>query len=481
MQKIQFDYFHGIEADQYSFYRIPKVLFTAGCFSSVSCEAKVLYGLMLDRMSLSVRNRWFDEEDRVYIVFKIEEVMELMHCGTQKAVRLMKELDTDSGIGLIEKKRLGLGRPNVIYVKNFMIREGVDQDMAGLPADSGDGSLERQFAEAGEGSIENQPEEAGEGGMEKRPEEAGGGSMEKQPAEAGDDSMEKQAVEAADGSMEGQEEGIKDQVDGDGALQDPVTEVQGTVILHKETRRESGDAGSQGLESTPGKAAGQAGGQGGNSRILKIKTPEFPKPESIGSESQEQGVSAGKKAGFPEKKALCFENQHCRVLKIKDQEFRKQKPNNTDYSNTELNDTDLIEPDHINPSCALALPSDVMEEMELYREMIRDKVSYGHFIAARSHLKGEVDELIELVVDVMMMPDNGTLRIAGVERPVAVVKNRFMKLEQPHFEYVTGCLRKNTAKVENIKAYLLTVLYNATMTMDNYYRAEVNHDMYGAG
>ena len=127
MQKIQFDYFTGMEAEQYSFYRVPKVLFTEPCFKTLSCEAKVLYGLMLDRMSLSIKNRWLDSEDRVYIIFTVEEIAELMNCGTQKAVKLVKELDSNNGIGLIEKKRLGLGKPNVIYVKNFMLREVPDQ------------------------------------------------------------------------------------------------------------------------------------------------------------------------------------------------------------------------------------------------------------------------------------------------------------------------------------------------------------------
>ena len=114
MQKIQFDYFTGMEAEQYSFYRVPKVLFTESCFKTLSCEAKVLYGLMLDRMSLSIKNRWLDSEDRVYIIFTVEEIAELMNCGTQKAVKLVKELDSSNGIGLIEKKRLGLGRENVL-------------------------------------------------------------------------------------------------------------------------------------------------------------------------------------------------------------------------------------------------------------------------------------------------------------------------------------------------------------------------------
>ena len=131
MQEIQFDYFRGMEAEQYSFYRVPKVLFTAECFKSLSCDAKVLYGLMLDRMSLSIKNRWFYEEDRVYIIFTVEEIAELLNCGTQKAVKLMKELDDNQGIGLIEKKRLGLGKPNVIYVKNFILKEKCSPEQRG--------------------------------------------------------------------------------------------------------------------------------------------------------------------------------------------------------------------------------------------------------------------------------------------------------------------------------------------------------------
>ena len=123
MNDIIFDYYRGVEAEQYSFYRIPKMLFTDTIFQDLSCEAKVLYGLMLDRMSLSLKNHWMDEEERVYIIFTVNNICDLMNCGTQKAVRLLKELDVKTGIGLIEKKRLGLGKPNVIYVKNFIIKE----------------------------------------------------------------------------------------------------------------------------------------------------------------------------------------------------------------------------------------------------------------------------------------------------------------------------------------------------------------------
>ena len=122
-QNVKFDYYYGMQAETHSFYRIPKILFTSPYFKALSCEAKVLYGLMLDRMSLSLKNKWFDEQSRVYIIFTIEEVKELMGCCHQTAVNLMAELDKKKGIGLIERKRTGFGRACIIYVKNFVIQE----------------------------------------------------------------------------------------------------------------------------------------------------------------------------------------------------------------------------------------------------------------------------------------------------------------------------------------------------------------------
>lgn len=113
-----YDYFYGAEADQFSFYRIPKVLFTEERFKSISAEAKVLYGLLLDRMSLSARNGWLDEEGRVYIIFSVEDIMTSMGCANQKSAKLLYELE--SKCSLIERKRQGLGKPNLIYVKNFV-------------------------------------------------------------------------------------------------------------------------------------------------------------------------------------------------------------------------------------------------------------------------------------------------------------------------------------------------------------------------
>ena len=119
-KKMNFKYFYGTEADQFSFYRIPKALFTNECFKDLSSDAKILYGLMLDRMSLSIKNQWFDEENRAYIYFSIEDIMELLNCGRNKTVKSLQELDDEKGIGLIEKRRQGFGKVTIIYVKSFI-------------------------------------------------------------------------------------------------------------------------------------------------------------------------------------------------------------------------------------------------------------------------------------------------------------------------------------------------------------------------
>ena len=369
MQKVQFEYFRGMEAEQYSFYRVPKVLFTAECFKSLSCEAKVLYGLMLDRMSLSIKNRWFDEDDRVYIIFTVEEIMDLLGCARQKAIKNIAELDTEKGIGLIEKKRLGLGKPNVIYVKNFMIKDCPE------------------------------PEQE-----EKQPENAGN-----------------------------------------------------TQKYENQTSRSV------------------------KNEFQEVPEPDFQKYENQTSRSMKTELQEVPKSDFQK-----YENQISGGMKTELQEVPKSNCNNTDinktdYSNTDLSKTDISETDIIQSNL---IPSegedclngiDVIEKMSTYRELIRENIDYQY------HAGEDVDELVELMVEVMMMPDDSILRIAGVDKPVALVKNRFMKLNFTHIEYVLFCLHRNTSKVGNIKAYLLTTLYNASLTISNFYQAEVNHDMYGGG
>lgn len=125
-QTLQFRYYYKNQSEQFHFYKIPKVLFTDARFKGLSAEAKILYGLMLDRMSLSMKNGWMDNQNRIYIYFTLEDAVELLGCGHGKAVRLFSELDSVKGIGLIERKKQGQGKPAKIYVKNFLEDEAAD-------------------------------------------------------------------------------------------------------------------------------------------------------------------------------------------------------------------------------------------------------------------------------------------------------------------------------------------------------------------
>ena len=116
---LKLDYYYGMETEQFSFYRIPRLLMKDERFKELSSDAKLLYGLMLDRLALSMKNGWFDEAKRAYIHYTLEDVMEDLGCAKEKGIKVLAELDCKKGIGLIEKKRQGLGRPDLIYVKNF--------------------------------------------------------------------------------------------------------------------------------------------------------------------------------------------------------------------------------------------------------------------------------------------------------------------------------------------------------------------------
>ena len=391
MQKIQFDYFRGMEAEQYSFYRVPKVLFTAECFKSLS---------MLDRMSLSIKNRWFDDEDRVYIIFTVDEIAELMNCGTQKAVKLIKELDTSNGIGLIEKKRLGLGKPNVIYVKNFMIKEIPNQLMK-------------------------------------------------------TDNVQKQEEYFTEETVMGENAGKIADMKSEGNFQEEIANLQKQ-------------------EEERGKSNISQNSENHHSKIVKITNQELSESQFKNSENHNSGMMKTTNQEFPESQFNNYENQNSGMMKMEIQEFPKSQSNKTDINKTNFSETDIIQSYQIQSGSLVSHDKrDVIEEMKIYRELIQERIEYKY------HEQEDVDELVELMVEVMMMPDDSTIRIAGVDKPVALVKNRFMKLNYSHIEYVLFCLHRNTTKVGNIKAYLLTTLYNAPLTISNYYQAEVNHDMYG--
>ena len=410
MEKIQFDYYRGMEAEQYSFYRVPKILFTAECFKELSCEAKVLYGLLLDRMSLSMKNHWLDEEERVYIIFTVEEIAELLNCGTQKAVKLLKELDSEKGIGLIEKKRLGLGRPNVIYVKNFLVQKN-DEENGDMPdlqncENHNSGVVKTTIQECPKSQFKN------------------------------DENHNSENVKSIDIETELLEK--KPYLNGEKKILE-------NMEIKMQENEEGGEENFQNCENH-------------NSRVVKTTIQEFPKSQFKNDENHNSGV-----------------------VKTTIQECPKSQSNNTDINETENNETESS-----NILSNLIYPEkdkmvDEIEQRNTYREIIRENISYECFRNDTPHAREEVDELVELMVEVMVMPDQGKIRIAGEDKLVSLVKSQFMKLTHAHIEYICLCLNKNTTKVGNIKSYLLTALYNSVLTINHYYQAEVNHDLYGGG
>ena len=410
MEKIQFDYYRGMEAEQYSFYRVPKILFTAECFKELSCEAKVLYGLLLDRMSLSMKNHWLDEEERVYIIFTVEEIAELLNCGTQKAVKLLKELDSEKGIGLIEKKRLGLGRPNVIYVKNFLVQKNDEKngDMPDLQncENHNSGVVKTTIQECPKSQFKNDENH---------------NSEDVEHIDIGTEELEKEPY------LNGEKEILEN------------------MEIKMQENEEIGEENFQNCENH-------------NSRVVKTTIQECPKSQFKNDENHNSGV-----------------------VKTTIQECPKSQSNNTDINKTENNETESS-----NILSNLIYPEkdkmiDEIEQRNTYREIIRENISYECFQNDTPHAREEVDELVELMVEVMVMPDQGKIRIAGEDKLVSLVKSQFMKLTHAHIEYVCLCLNKNTTKVGNIKSYLLTALYNSVLTINHYYQAEVNHDLYGGG
>ena len=127
-----------------------------------------------------------------------------------------------------------------------------------------------------------------------------------------------------------------------------------------------------------------------------------------------------------------------------------------------------------------ATREDWMDRIDLvnaYRNIIQDNIEYDFLIGRYG--KERLDEVVELMLETVLSK-RPFIRIAGDDFPREIVKSRFLKINSGHLEYVFDCIDKNTTKVNNIKAYLLAALYNAPVTMDSYYRAEVNHDLYGA-
>lgn len=114
---MNFDFFYGNEAEQFSFFRIPKNLMTGKEYASISVEAKVLYGILLDRMDMVTKNNWFDAENKAFIIYHPSQISQDLNISKGKARDYLKELES---VGLIQRRTRGAGLPSIIYLSRFM-------------------------------------------------------------------------------------------------------------------------------------------------------------------------------------------------------------------------------------------------------------------------------------------------------------------------------------------------------------------------
>jgi hypothetical protein len=373
LQPSGFEYFYGQQADSYTFYRIPKVMFTEERFTRLSCDAKVLYGLMLDRMSLSIRNGWLDDKNRVYIVYSIEEICSLIGCGSQKAVKLVHELETGRGIGLIEKHRGGMGEANVFYIKNFM-----------LP-------IEDQTGDTG-----NSTESVTDSQRVEKPDE----------------------------------------------------------IKYCENH---------------------------NSSIVEITNQELLKSQNKDCENHNSSIVKITNQELRKSQNKDCENHNSSIVKITNQELRKSQTNKTEKSETEKSETQSINPSGDTAVPGVFVPPTETDVIDGIRNYVRERIDYQSFQGEDEYSREEVDELVEMIVDVLRMPDTAVLRINGNEMPAVLVKEHYYRIRRDHIDYVRWTMRNNSKKVNNIRAYMLTALYNSVLTIGHYYQAEANYDVFGGG
>ena len=366
MERLDLNYYYGKEAEQFTFYRMPKALITDPRFKNVSNNAKLLYGLMLDRMSLSAKSGWYDEENRVYIKYAVKSIVEDLNVGKDLASRMLKELES---IGLIDiVKRSGIS--SIIYVKNFIsdVKAVEEKDQAQNAPSRNMSLVESEDQSQNTRSLENEP------------------------------------VVNCDQS------------------QNAPTLENGVVVKSDQSQ---------------------------NTPTLNVR------PVDISDYSYNEDTGTRKISVVP---------------------VAKSATSNNNSSNIELNNNN-----HIYPSVV----QDDVDEMDkinrealAYMEIIKENIEYDALMSDRSWSDREMyEELYGIICDVVCVPKS-FVRIGGDNYPYNLVKSKFLKLNSSHLQYVIGCMRNNTTKVTNIRAYLITALYNAPNTMGHYYTAEVNHDIF---
>ena len=410
---MEFNYYYGTQADQFSFIKIPKVMITDPMFSKLSLPAKVLYGILLDRMSLSMKNRWFDSENRVYIIYQIADIQEDMGISKNKAIDLLRSLEE---FGLIEKKRRGLGMPSLLYVKSFL----VEKDCSAL--DGEQSTVTDNGATGGHNRTTS--------GRTKKQSFSGGKSENTR-------SVENQTLES---------EILTGQIE---------------VFDKKSKEYEVFKTNNKEKKNINNACTFPKNFEGKNLRSIKSETSRSPESETSRS-SETETLRSIESQTLRSPKSETSRSFETGVL------INKTNISNTDSSESYPIQSNHTEQDEIG--C-----ENFNKEYQHYKAVVCENIDYNTLLVNHTYDRKLIEGIVDLILE-MVMCQNEKVVVASNIFPREVVKSRFLKLDYTHIEYVLHGIHANTTKVKNIKKYLLAALFNAPSTIDGYYRAEVNHD-----
>ena len=186
--------------------------------------------------------------------------------------------------------------------------------------------------------------------------------------------------------------------------------------------------------------------------------------------------ASGSTAPSPESRFQNRENHDSGAVKITDQESLKSRSNNTENNDTDFSDTDSFPFTSFRRDHGRETKGNEAALREQYRELIAENIAYDALLTDYPYEQDTLEEILELLVDVVCTTKS-SVRISGDDKPAEVVRSRFLKLNSEHIRFVVGGLKENTTRIRNMRQYLLATLYNAPLTIGNYYRSLVSHDM----
>ena len=442
---VSLDFFHGSEDRMGSFFRVPKAFEKVDLFKAASLEAKYLYSLMLDRVHISARNGWLDA-GRVFIYYTLKEVIRTVKVGKNKALQLFQELEN---LGLILRKKQGQGKPAKIFVRNI-----IETDAETIPSQNNNDTQNIQNDESVEtsGNVEGIDNTSVSGQdtedvlyTQSAYTEDTAARNEKwdTPAPVSDFTMEPEELASDDLDEESSD-----------------AEYQGSATASSSDNCRNAFADETAPVTFGDHSARTAKMEDSSSRIPVVE----PQTSSCGK----SGLPSNQTSGLPENGSaeVCGEDR------------KYNKMNNKNQNHTDLS---YIHPSIISPAPSFPVPPAVTaeerrEEMEDCRENVRDMIDYEDLIRVYPRDRRIIDGYVEILTETLCS-EQDTIHIGQQDYSMYDVKVRLYQLTREHIVYVMESMRNTSTRIYNMRAYILTALFNAPVTIDQYYEARVNHDM----